>query len=386
MRNLTKVIVLIPSTVSYGRGLLRGIAKYSRLHGPWAFFSERGEPDKVVASLKNWGAKGIITHIPDPMTPQSIIPKGLPAVVLALKNQIPGFPNIIGDWENDGKIAAEYFINRGFRNFAYCSFSNLDWSRIRGLSFQAALKERGYDIHLYEEPYVGLHKHWEREQEHLAEWLESLPKPIAIMACNDERGKHVLEACKLADLCVPEQVAVLGVDDDETICELTGPPLSSIAVNTEKAGYEAAALLDRMMKGEKGPFEDVIVQTLQVTTRQSTDILAIEDEVVAKALQFIRMNAKKPIQVEDVADTLAMHRRGLERRFTKYLGRSIHEEIRRVRVEEISKLLLETNLPISHISTMLNFHEVPHMTRFFTRETGISPLEYRKQRLGTITG
>ncbi len=387
MRDIPRIILLIPEYVSYGRGLLRGIARYSRLHGPWAFYSERGNPNRVISLLKNWNASGIITYIPQGKAPENVIPANMPAVVLASDCEIPGYPNIIGDWNTDGKVAAEYFLNRGFRHFAYCSYANLDWPKIRGQAFENRLKKEGHDVHFYEQPYLSLHRHWEKEQEHLAAWLESLPKPIAVMACNDERGKHVLEACKIADLCIPEQVAVLGVDNDETICELTGPPLSSVAVNTERGGYEAAELLDKMIKnpGKNWANKDnVIVQTMQIETRQSTDVLAIEDESVAKALRYIRMNAKKVLQVDDVANDAAVSRRGLERRFKKFLGRSIHEEIRRVRIEEICKLLLETNLSVSQISYSLGFPEIPHMSRFFTRETGMSPIEYRRTHLGQL--
>ncbi|AQQ70041.1 Xylose operon regulatory protein [Limihaloglobus sulfuriphilus] len=384
MKELPRIIVLVPALASYCRGLLRGIARYSRLHGPWSFFNERGEPDEVLPLLKNWNANGIITYFDTSENLHKLLPPDLPAVIVTTNAEIPGYPNVIGDWKNESCTAVEYFLNAGFRNFAYCSFSNLEWSQIRAKYFAERLKAEGIEPALYEKPFLFLHKHWKREQEELADWLVSLPKPVAVMACNDERGKHVLEACKIAELVVPEQVAVLGVDNDETICELTQPPLSSISVNAEKAGYEAAEVLDRMMQGRPGPYENVVVQTLGVKARQSTDIFMIEDETVARALSYIRMNSKRFIQVDEVAEAAAIHRRGLERRFKKHLGRSVHEEIRRARLEEIKKLLLETNLLVSQIALRLNFSEVPHLTRFFTRETGTSPNEFRKQHLGNL--
>jgi LacI family transcriptional regulator len=381
MINIPRVIVIAGTAFSYGRGLLRGIARYSHLHGPWSFFSERGEPEKILPYLKNWKPNGIITYIFDEEHINSFIPKGLPAVVIGSNDEIPGYPNVLGDQENHSKMAADYFLNAGFQNFAYCGFSNLEWSKLRGRYFAERLKEAGFEASYYESPLLFYHKHWQNEQEELADWLVSLPKPIAVMACNDERGRHVLEACKIAELAVPEQVAVIGVDNDETICELTQPLLSSVAVNTEKAGYEAAELLDKMMNGQKGPYENIIVQTLQVVPRKSTDILMIRDESVAKAVNFIRFNAKRPLQVQEVAATVAMHRRGLERLFKKRLNRSIHEEIRRVRVELVKKLLLETNMSVSQISNQLDFHEISHLTRFFSRETGLSPNQFRKEQM-----
>ncbi|MDH4203005.1 MAG: DNA-binding transcriptional regulator [Phycisphaerae bacterium] len=386
MKKIPRIIVIAQTISSYGRGLIRGIARYSRLHGPWSFFSERGEPQDILPLLKNWNPNGAIICTAEEKINKTLIPFDLPTIVIPSKGLVAGYPNIFGDWENDSIIAAEYFLNLGFRNFAYCGFSNLEWSKFRArYFFERLAKEGNEEVFFYDKPFLFLHKDWQNELEELADWLVSLPKPVAVMACNDERGKHVLEACKIAELAVPEQVAVLGVDNDETICELlTQPPLSSIAVNTEKAGYEAAALLDKMMHGQKVPDENIIVQTMQVVSRQSTDILMVDDESVVKAVNFIRLNAKRPLQVEEVANTVGMNRRGLERRFKKSLNRSIHEEIRRVRIELIKKLLLETNMTVSQISNQLDFNEIPHLTRFFSRETGMSPNEFRKQHLGKI--
>ena len=384
MINIPRVIVITQTAFSYGRGLLRGIARYSHLHGPWSFFNERGEPEEILPYLKNWNPNGIITYTFDEKNINSFIPKGLPAIVIGSNFEIPGYPNVLGDQENHSKAAADYFLNAGFQNFAYCGFSNLEWSQLRGRYFAERLKEEGIEVSYYESPLLFYHKNWQNEQEELAAWLVSLPKPVAVMACNDERGRHVLEACKIAELAVPEQVAVIGVDNDEAICELTQPPLSSVAVNTEKAGYEAAELLDKMMNGQKGPYENIIVQTMRVVPRQSTDILMIQDESVARAVNFIRVNAKRQLQVQDVVNTVAIHRRGLERRFKKSMNRSVHEEIRRVRIELIKKLLLETNMTVSQIANQLDFNEIPHLTRFFSRETGLSPNEFRKQHIGDL--
>ncbi|MHC4882364.1 MAG: DNA-binding transcriptional regulator [Planctomycetota bacterium] len=384
MVNIPRVIVIAGTAFSYGRGLLRGIARYSHLHGPWSFFSERGKPEEILPYLKNWKPNGIISYAFDGKHVNSFIPKGLPAIMIGSNVEIPGYPNVLGDQENHSKAAAGYFLNAGFQNFAYCGFSNLEWSQIRGRYFAERLREKGIEVSYYESPLLFYHKHWQHEQEELAAWLVSLPKPVAVMACNDERGRHVLEACKIAELAVPEQVAVIGVDNDEAICELTQPPLSSVAVNTEKAGYEAAELLDKMMKGQKGPYENIIVQTLRVVPRQSSDILMIQDESVARAVNFIRVNAKRPLQVQDVADTVAIHRRGLERRFKKRLNRSVHEEIRRVRIELIKKFLLETNMTVSQISNQLDFNEIAQLTRFFSREMGLSPNDFRKQYTGDL--
>lgn len=199
------------------------------------------------------------------------------------------------------------------------------------------------------------------------------------MTCDDEQGRHAIEACKIAGLHVPEQVAIIGVDNDELVCALSYPPLSSVAPNTERAGYEAAELLDKMMAGKKMKNKNIIVHPTHIMTRQSTDILTIEDHEVAEAVRFIRQHAKEPIQVTDVVNAIALSRRVLERRFRKVLNRSVLAEIRRVRIETVAQMLVETDLSISQIALTLGYPDVKNIARYFRREKEMSLLAYRKK-------
>ena len=219
---------------------------------------------------------------------------------------------------------------------------------------------------------------WKHELCAIASWLDSVPKPIAVMACNDNRARHVIEACKIIGLNVPEQVAVIGANNDETICELSDPPLSSVALNTEKAGYEAAELLDRLMAGEKMAEQQIVVEPTHVVSRQSTDILAIKDTEVNKAISFIRQNFKKPIQVADVVEATILSRRMLQKRFRTELRHTIVQEIRQARVKEIVRLLMETNKPILQITKEMGYINYEHISRYFRQVTGMSLLAYRK--------
>jgi LacI family transcriptional regulator len=204
------------------------------------------------------------------------------------------------------------------------------------------------------------------------------------MACNDDRGRQVLEACKIADLHVPEEVAILGVDNDEMVCDLSNPRLSSIALNLERSGYEAAELLDKLMAGNKKMAnQKIIAQPTHVVTRQSTNILAIEDSDVAQAVRFIRQHSKEMLQVDDVAKTVGISRRGLERRFRIALKRSVFNEIKRVRAEQVARMLVETNQSIGQIALALNYPGIEHISRFFRKEKGMSPLAYRKKYSST---
>ncbi|UCF43002.1 MAG: DNA-binding transcriptional regulator [Planctomycetota bacterium] len=380
MAEIPKIILRIETSVAYGRGLLYGIAKYSRIHGPWAFYSEPGAEQTALPHLDKWGASGIITRIPDEGKLDQLVINGLPAILIPLKEKIPDFPNIIDDCATAGRMAAEHLLDRGFRNFAFCGFSDMHWSRDRRENFTKRIAKAGFETQSYERPRAKVVCYYQKELRLLAEWLNLLPRPVGVMTCDDEHGRHAVEACKVAGLHVPEQVAIVGVDNDELTCTLSDPPLSSIAVNTRKAGYKAAALLDRLMTGrEKMAEKKIIVRPLHVVTRQSTDVLAIKDREVAEAIRFIHRNAKRPIQVSDAADAAALSRRVLEKRFRKIMGRSVYGEINRQRIGHVAGMLVDTDQSISQIALSLGYPSVKHIARSFRREKGMSPLAYRKQ-------
>ncbi|MHC4572064.1 MAG: XylR family transcriptional regulator [Planctomycetota bacterium] len=379
MSKTPKVILRIETSVAYGRGLLFGIAKYSRIHGPWAFYSEPRHEKTTLPHLDKWGASGIIARIPDIKKTEQFIIEGLPAILVPLEEEIPGFPNIIPDDAAIGKMAAEHLFDRGFRQFAFCGFSDMHWSQKRRESFSKRIAKAGFETDCYERPRAKVQRSYEKELTLLANWLKSLPKPVGLMTCDDEHGRHTIEACKIAGLHVPEQVAIIGVDNDELVCELCDPPISSVALKAERAGYEAAELLDKMMAGRKMKNKNIIAHPKHIVTRQSTDILAIDDHEVARAVRFIRQHAKEPIQVTDVVDAVDLSRRVLEKRFRKVLNRSVLEEIRRVRINEAVRMLVDTNLSISKIASALGYPSVKHIARYFRREKTMSLVAYRKK-------
>jgi len=377
MRRIPKVILLIETSRAYGRGLLRGITKYSRLYGPWVFYSEPGGLEKALPKMKHWSANGIIMR--DSTRGSEALKMGVPIIVsVHLKEHIKGTPYIDTNGVVIGRMAAEHLLDRGFRYFGFCGFDDLHWSRERCKNFSKRVTEAGFEMYVYKQPKSRVRRSWENEQVLMADWLKSLPKPVGLMACNDDRGRHVIEACKVTGLHVPEEVAVIGVDNDELVCELSDPPLSSVALNVERGGYEAAELLDKLMAGEKAENKDIIVQPTHIVTRQSTDILAVDDIDVAEALRFIRLHAKEPIQVGEVADAAALSRRALQQRFRRTLNRTVYDEIRHARMEQAARMLAETNLSVSQIAQKLGYSGVEKMSRSFRREIGMSPLAYRK--------
>ena len=306
-------------------------------------------------------------------------------VVRTVTEPSASFPNVIDIIPNDkaiGRLAAKHLMECGFNYYAYCGFRNMFWSERRQSAFSKTLTSAGHKVYTFK-PKNKINS-WSKEFQVLCDWLDSLSKPIGIFCCNDERSRSIMEACKTRGLSVPENVAILGVDNNQLICEMAQTPLSSINLNTEKAGYEAAERLKELMAGENTHHRQhtITIEPTNVVTRQSTNILAINDAETANAVRFIRENSNKPINVDDVIDAVYVSRRVLEYRFKKHLGRSIYREIKRYRTELIAKLLLETDISITRIALSLGFPDVNHISRYFRSQKGITPKEFRNKYKG----
>jgi len=287
------VALIIESSIEYGRGVLRGIAGYLREHGPWSIFLEQRELGAALPKwIREWDGDGIITRSDDPR----IVRSGLPTVGLydRVEDRLR-LPMILNDNLAVGRMGARHLADRGFRHLAYFGVRRERWSELRlaGASDVARSAKATFAVH------AGGGS-WEPSQERLKRWLESLPRPLGLVAANDLHGLRALDACRRAGLAVPEEVAVVGADDDAEVCELSDPPLSSVTFHPERVGYEAAALLERLMEGRAAPAEPLLVPPLGVSARQSSDILAIDDPDVAKAIHHIRRHAFEGITVEDV--------------------------------------------------------------------------------------
>jgi LacI family transcriptional regulator len=353
------------------------------MHGPWVFYrqdlfyiAQEGEPAKL-ALLRKWGPQGIISR--DLKNLEELESWGIPLfVAVAIQPPSPKRNNIVTNDHAIGRMAAEHLLERGFHYFGYCGFSNICWSQERGKGFIARIEEEGFRVSLYQQPKSRANRLWFREEAILAEWLRALPKPVGIMACNDDRGQHITEACGNAKIKVPYEVAVIGVDNDDQVCDIAYPSLSSVALDVDSAGFKISGLLDRMMEGEKMPPQTVIVQPNRVVIRQSTNIVAVQDKLVSQALNFIHQNAKRLIQVDDVVKFLSVSRSNIQEKFTKTLGRTVYDEIKRVRIDLICQMLIETDLSISDIALSLGYDNTNHIARYFRQKMKMSPLDYRK--------
>lgn len=385
-RKLPKILVLLEASRAYDRGILRGIAKFSRLHGPWSFFQnpliyrKKIIKRSIIPTLQGIEPDGIIMREPEDIS--ELLTQKCPVIICPYTAEtIEGISNIITDSKATSAMGAEHLLERGFRNFGFCGFDEMLWSVDRGNGFAERIEKAGYEVNFYRQQLTAGKDFGLEERHKLVEWVESLPRPVGIMACNDDRAQHVAEACKVAGIKVPEEVAIIGIDNDELVCEFSDPPISSVALNSEKGGYEAAKLLKRLIQTkDKSPYR-VVVQPTKVVSRCSTDILSIDDPDVTNALRFIKNHSKELLSVEQVADYVAMSRRTLERKFRETIGRSIYEEIRRLRLAEVQKLLLETNLSVTEIAIELNCSGVDQISRFFRQEMGFGPVAYRKKLL-----
>jgi LacI family transcriptional regulator len=377
------VALLLSTLYVYDRRILRGINQYLRTHPYWSIYMDpyRQQKDTLPRWLDGWRGDGIICCSILPHFAECLRHLKIPIVNLSSYFQSPfGLPRIRSDDDAISRLAAEHLLERGFRRFAFCGYSKPAWSQRRREGFAAALANRGEWCGVYESPWGGSSSYHrsEREYEAIGRWLAALPRPLGVLACNDARGYQVLEACQRINVAVPDEVAVLGVDDDELLCSVCRPPLSSVAPNPERIGYEAAALLDHLMAGGQPPQQELLVEPLGVTTRQSTDVLALDDSTLAAAVRYIREHACEGITVPEVLKRVPLRRIELERQFRKYLGHSPQAEIRAVQLKRIKQLLAETDLPLEQIARLAGYKHPEYMNVVFKRLTGQTPGRYRR--------
>lgn len=386
-RNPPRVALLIESSRSYGRDLLMGIAKYVRIQGHWSVEFEEGDPcEQFPQWFDRWQWDGIIARIKTPAIARAVAKCGVPVVDLSGCLPDSAFPTIRSDEKLVGRLAAEHLIERGFKNFAFCGLNGIQWSDLRFKGYENRLAESGFSCRVYAPPRppqqdstLEYEEHGEIYHQELSCWLKSLPTPTGLMACNDSRARQILNCCRDANVVVPDELAVIGVDKDEIFCELSDLPLSSVILNAQQIGYEAAALLDRLMAGECAGTEVVTVKPLGVSARRSTDVLAIEDRHIAGALRCIRERACHGLDVDSLLNAVPLSRSVLERRFAQILGSSPKAEILRVRLNRVSQLLVESDLPLAEVAAMAGFDNPEYMSRLFKKKIGTTPGEFRKQ-------
>lgn len=383
-----EVLLIFLTRFEESMAMLKGIAHYERTHQLWtAFHDEQARVETEPYWLRSRKWDGVISRHTTPALVKACAKRKIPLVDMNDEPPFPGVPKVRPDNVAIGHLGAEHFLERGHQHFGFSGYSGENYACERRDGFIEALQLAGRKCELHEVNYAGdLNPIWDAEQiSALGEWLKRLPKPVAIMACHDMRAQQILTAADFHGLLVPEEVAVLGANNDPIRCELSYPPLSSVAPNAFQSGYRAAEVLAEMLEGRKPHTYDQRIEPLGVVTRPSTDALAISDRNVAAALNYIRTNACSGLKVEAVSKHAFASRSQLEKKFRQYLGRSPQAEIRRVQVAKIRQLLIESDFPLKKIAELTGFEHVEYMCVLFKRLTGDSPGIYRKNNQANFT-
>lgn len=379
-RRIPRVALLVETTRTYTRELLAGVRRYIAEHGPWSTFIElRALDSSPPPWLKNWDGDGIISRTFTPETAEAIKASGVPAVEVRSSKLCKQLPFVGMDNHLIGRMVAEHFYNRGYRNFAVYSLETETFFEQRVQNFVSTVKAANCSCTVLPETQPESVSDWEQSQAQLIDWLGKLPKPVGIFAATDQLGVRLLDACQRAGIAVPEEVAVVGAENEETLCEFATPPLSSLRYDGATVGYCAAQLLDQMMRGKKPKQMETLVPPRGIVVRASSDDLVINDQLVARASRLMREGASAGITVDEVCRKLNASRSTLERRMKASLGRSPKEEIQRLRFRSVERLLRDTDLTIDAIAEQTGFTHSHYLQAAFKQRHGTTPGRFRRR-------
>lgn len=383
---MIRLIIMTDFTESFGYNLLRGILEYSRETQPWAVkrmppsYKSAHGMEGVIECARQWEADAIIGRFDSDDDISLFRENGIVAIAQDFKDRFSEIPNITSDYIRTGGMAADFFLKKGFRNFGFYGYRNVCWSEERCEGFCTRLSEKGVkseNIHTHTVRH--LEDFWLYGPENLNEWIRNLPKPVAVFACDDTQASSLIETCRMMGIKVPEEVAVLGTDNDETTCGLTSPTLSSINLNVRKGGYEAAALIDKMIKEKAYEADDILIETTSVVERMSTAVYPSSNPYIVKVLKYISLNICSKITMEDLLSQVPMSRRLLEIRFRQDTGQSIHQYITSMRMTLFAQKLLISNESVADVASRVGIHDTKNLSRIFRQAKGCTPAQYRKR-------
>ena len=382
------VAVVVDASMPFDREIAKGVAQYAREAGDWRLYVEE-EQSRRLPDFHAWHGQGIVASFADPQVARAVAAAGLPVVAVGggggTFDECTGIPCVDTDNARIATLAAEHLLERGIQHFGFYGLPltrTTAWSDARREAFTQRVRASGKKCDVL----VARHDstQWAMLQREIADWITALPKPAGIMACDDLRARHVLEACRSLDVRVPHDVAVIGVDDDEFVCELSEPPLSSVAQAARRVGHEAARLLDRLIRPRHYPETAVdavpsrtVVPPVGIATRRSTDTLAVEDPVIATVIRSIRERALGRLEISQLVELSQLSRWQLEDRFRRAVGRTIHDEILHVRLAEARRLVTTTDLPLKAVAPRAGFRSVAYMTTLFRRHFQSTPAVLR---------
>ena len=381
---MIKILLLTDFSSGYGRSLLEGVVRYAREAGPWVFYRmplyyrELHGDEGVVRWAEEWGADAIIAQLTD--VDLNVLNRlDIPIIVQNYKERCHGLSNLTGDYYGTGVMAAEFFIRKGYKAFAYYGFTDTVWMRERGEGFRDAVSEKGYPVYTFDDGRQLSDGQWNFDAERVSRWLLDLPKPIALFACDDYYALQITEVCKMYNIDIPGDIAVLGVDNDNLLCNISDPALSSIELDVENGGYEVGKLLHQFIEKKITAPADVIIKPVRIVSRGSTERFAVSDKYIGQVLSYIDENYCNPLSVDDLIRIIPYSRRVLEKKFKSETGMSVYQYIQQQRIEKFAALLITTDLPLAEAAADAGFPDYKNVSRIFVKMKEMTPLQYRKR-------
>ncbi|MBB6429235.1 AraC family transcriptional regulator [Algisphaera agarilytica] len=375
-----RVAVLVDTATGWGRRLIQGVFQYGHRHGRWHLDVRARYPQGEVRIPEGWTGDGIIARLATPEIVEHVKSFGVPYVNVSSIASDKRAPMITSDKRAIAEIATQHFLERGFSHFAYSGEDDLPYVKAQREDFEAEVRKHGFEVITDPDPVShDPAANYAELMQHLVEWVKALPKPCAVFSFGTQRGVDLLEACRMADVVVPHEVAVLGGDYDDVLCEACDPPMSAVVTASQRIGYEAAEVLSRMMQGEEVEARKTVLAPVNIHSNPSTNTYAVKDKNLITAMQFIERNAFEPIQMEDVLEQVPMSRRTLERHFKDAFGKTPAEEIRWRRVHQARKLLAETNMDLEDVAKASGLNSYAYLSQVFRKMLDETPAGYRKR-------
>ena len=380
---MAKILLLTDFSSGYSRNLLKGIVRYSKEVGNWSFqrmplyyrmlYGENG----VVEWAKKWQADAIIAQLTD-VNIELLNDLNIPIIVQNYRDRNKAVSNLTGDYFNTGVMAAKFFLNRGYRNFAFYGFKGAIWSRERADGYSHEIEKQGYKLAILENDNKD-REEWSYNHTVLGNWLQSLPKPVALFACDDHFALQISETCNVYNINVPDDIAILGVDNDDLLCNISDPPLSSIVLDVENGGYNAGKLLHQLITKEITEPFNIVVNPLIIERRKSTEKYAVSDKNIRTILNFIEINYANHLSVEELVKQVPLSRRVLEKKFKEETGESLYQYIQNYRIDQFTRLLITTDYSLFEAALQSGFENYKNVSRIFRKYKSLSPAEYRKR-------
>lgn len=377
------VLLLVETSRAFGRGLIQGVSRYILEYGDWnVHIEDRGLLESAPFWLNSWSCDGIISR-----TSSFKIEKALRKSKASVVELMGNGEDIKAEIRNDEDAVAaavyDHFERSGFQEFGFFAIGNAWWSTLRQEAFTRIIAENGKILHVFSGAGAGkrvFYPVWEpRYDAATLRWLRRLPKPIAIWAVSDFLAVRLLDAARRLGFAVPEEIAILGTTNDPILCSVLTPSLSSVDLNSFRIGYLAAERLDAKMRGDPVPDAPILVCPNGVVARQSSDVVSVDDAKVAAALSYIREYACSKLSVDGVAETVHLSRSTLQRKFRQCVGRTVAQEILRIRMDHAKRLLLQTDFSLSAIARKIGFATTDYFVQAFRRENGLTPRQYQRQ-------